>query len=105
MSGEARDGFPVVDESGMGVGDFCSADLLKAGVASYIDLLTDDGFLTNFEPFEQYYEQENTTTVAELMTKDILTMAPQTPVIRIGSFEADIVTSGQTDWLCKRPQR
>ena len=83
MSVEEHDGYPVVDGNGEVVGSLCAADLLKVGVSPYIDLLTDDSFLTNFEPFEQFYEQENTTVVHEVMNKEVLIFSPATPIIKV----------------------
>ncbi|MBN1517408.1 PTS sugar transporter subunit IIA [Candidatus Sumerlaeota bacterium] len=83
MSVEEHDGYPVVNAQGGVVGSLCAADLLKIGVSPYIDLLTDDSFLTNFEPFEQFYEQENSTVVQEVMNKEVLVFTPSAPIIKV----------------------
>lgn len=83
MSRVESDDFPVVNGDGAPLGAISSSDLMKIGVAPYIDLLTDDSFLSNFEPFEQYYKQENTRTVRETMSEETVLVSPDTPIIKV----------------------
>jgi len=81
-----EDGLPVADSRGKLLGELSSAEILAIGLPKYVDLLKDDSFLTHFEPFENYFQQENQLTVRDVMTRDILTAEEETPIIKIANM-------------------
>jgi len=77
------DGIPVVDGQGKLLGEISSVEILAIGLPKYVDLLKDDTFLSQFEPFENYFQQEKQLTVRDVMTREILTAEEDTPIIKI----------------------
>jgi len=77
------DGLPVTDAQGKLLGELSSVEILAIGLPKYVDLLKDDSFLTQFEPFENYFQQEKQLTVRDVMTREILTVEEDTPIIKV----------------------
>jgi len=77
------DGLPVTDAQGKLLGELSSIEILAIGLPKYVDLLKDDTFLTQFEPFENYFRQETQLTVRDVMTREILTAEDDAPIIKI----------------------
>jgi len=77
------DGLPVTDAQGKLLGEISSIEILAIGLPKYVDLLKDDTFLTQFEPFENYFRQERQLTVRDVMTREILTCEEDTPIIKV----------------------
>jgi PTS system nitrogen regulatory IIA component len=77
------DGLPVTDGQGKLLGELSSIEILAIGLPKYVDLLKDDTFLTQFEPFENYFRQEKQLTVRDVMTREILTAEDDAPIIKI----------------------
>lgn len=77
------DGLPVTDSQGKLLGELSSVEILAIGLPKYVDLLKDDSFLSQFEPFENYFRQEKQLTVRDVMTREILTAEEDTPIIKI----------------------
>jgi mannitol/fructose-specific phosphotransferase system IIA component (Ntr-type) len=80
------DGLPVTDGQGKLLGELSSIEILSIGLPKYVDLLKDDTFLMQFEPFENYFRQENQLTVREVMTREILTADEEAPIIKIANM-------------------
>jgi PTS system nitrogen regulatory IIA component len=78
------DGLAVVDESGKVEGELSSVELIRLGLPGYVDMLSDDTFLANFEPFEQFSDQQQKTTVDQIMTREIITVPPDCPIVKVG---------------------
>jgi len=77
------DGLPVTDAQNKLLGELSSIEILAVGLPKYVDLLKDDTFLTQFEPFENYFQQEKHLTVRDVMTREILTAEEDTPIIKV----------------------
>ncbi|MCX8037365.1 MAG: PTS sugar transporter subunit IIA [Candidatus Sumerlaeia bacterium] len=77
------DGLPVTDSQNKLLGELSSIEILAIGLPKYVDLLKDDTFLTQFEPFENYFRQEKQLTVRDVMTREILTVEEDTPIIKV----------------------
>lgn len=97
--GAPGDGLPVTDAQGKLLGELTSVEVLTIGLPKYVDLLKDDTFLTQFEPFEDYFQQEEQLTVREVMTREMLTADTDTPIIKI----TNMLVSG--DRTCVYVQR
>ena len=89
------DGLPVLDSQGKLLGEISSTEILSIGLPKYVDLLKDDTFLTQFEPFENFFAQENQLTVRDVMTRDVLTADEEAPIIKI----ANMLVSGNRSRL------
>lgn len=77
------DGLPVTDAQGKLLGELSSVEILSIGLPKYVDLLKDDSFLTQFEPFESYFQQEHDLTVRDVMTREFLDAEEDTPIIKV----------------------
>jgi CBS domain-containing protein len=80
------DGLPVTDGQGKLLGELTSLEVLKIGLPKYVDILKDDSFLTQFEPFEDYFQREEALKVREVMTRDMATAEEDTPIIKIANM-------------------
>ena len=83
MAATGCDVLPVLDENGAVAGELSSAELIKVGLPDYVDLLSDETFLSNFEPFEQYFDQRLKLTVEELMEKQPIVLPANTPITKV----------------------
>lgn len=77
------EGVPVLNEKGKLVGELTSQELLKLGMPKYLDLLTDPTMLDSFEPFETFFQNENSMSVRELCRRDIISVEPNTPIVQV----------------------
>ena len=75
-----EEGLAVVDEKGSVVGELSSSDLLQVGLPKYMNLVSNPKILSEFQPFEAFYRREDSMKVEEIMNREILTLAPETPV-------------------------
>lgn len=81
---EAPDeGIPVLNKQGRLIGELTSRELLTLGMPKYLHLIVNPAMLENFEPFENFFRNENTITVREVCRRDVLTVEPTTPVIQV----------------------
>jgi CBS domain-containing protein len=72
-----------VNEAGKLVGELTSRELLSLGMPKYLDLILNPAMLDSFEPFEKFFQQENTLTVREVCRRDIITVPPNAPVVQV----------------------
>lgn len=77
------DVLPVTDEAGELLGELSGADLLKTGLPHYVELLSDDAFLDNFEPFERFFSQRLKLTVEEIMDREIIATPADCPITKV----------------------
>jgi len=75
-----EDGLPVVNGAGELLGEISARMLIEIGLPKYMNLITDPKILTDFQPFEAFYRREDSSTVEEIMNRDVLRVAPETPV-------------------------
>jgi CBS-domain-containing membrane protein len=77
------EGIPVVSDKGRLIGELTSRELLILGMPKYLDLLVNPAMLDAFEPFENFFQHENSMTVREVCRRDIVTVEPNTPVVHV----------------------
>jgi nitrogen PTS system EIIA component len=65
------------------VGSVTSAEIIEAGFPKYMSTLRDLSFLSEFEPFDQFFKREADTTVNEIMNRHPLVAAADDPVIQV----------------------
>lgn len=74
---------PVVSAAGATIGMVSSAEVIEAGFPSYMMRLPNVDFLTEFEPFEQFFKREATFKVSELMNKAPVIVDADDPMIQV----------------------
>jgi nitrogen PTS system EIIA component len=77
------EGLPVLTEQGRLVGELTSREVLAVGMPKYVDLLANPVMLENFEPFENFFQHENSLKVRELCRRDIITVPPTAPIVQV----------------------
>ena len=65
------------------VGELTNSELLKLGMPKYLDLIVNPAMLENFEPFENYFQHENSMTVREVCRRDVLWVEPAAPIVQV----------------------
>ncbi|MCB5269393.1 MAG: CBS domain-containing protein [Candidatus Cloacimonetes bacterium] len=71
---------PVVDNDNRYLGEVNILHLLKVGVPDYLMMLDNVSFLRSYEPLEKLFEQEDTLTVREIMSRDEEYLNPDTSI-------------------------
>jgi len=71
---------PVVDENNRYLGEVSILNLLKVGVPDYLMMLDNVSFLRSYEPLEKLFEQEDTLTVRDIMSKEEEFLNPQSSI-------------------------
>ncbi len=80
----ARDeGVPVLNEKGKLAGELTTRELLILGMPKYMDLLANPEMLNAFEPFENYFRNEDTMSVRDICRRDFVTAEPSDLVVRV----------------------
>ncbi len=77
------EGVPVVSEQGKLIGEITSRELLALGMPKYVDLLVNPAMLESFEPFENFFQHENSLKVREVCRRDIITVPPTAPIVQV----------------------
>ncbi|MCL5270756.1 MAG: PTS sugar transporter subunit IIA [bacterium] len=77
------EGIPVVNDHGKLIGELTSRELLTLGMPKYLDLIVNPGMLDSFEPFENFFQNENTMTVREVCRRDVITVEPNTSIVQV----------------------
>ncbi|HOE95346.1 MAG TPA: PTS sugar transporter subunit IIA [Candidatus Sumerlaeota bacterium] len=77
------EGIPVLNEQGKLVGELTSRELLRLGMPNYLGLIANPSMLDSFEPFENFFQHENSMTVREICGRDIVTVSPSAPVVQV----------------------
>ena len=76
---------PVVDEEGRVVGMVTEGDLIKALLPSYMELHENSLYLHDFEYLEERVHHVEEMPVKEIMTRKVISVAEDTPILQIGS--------------------
>jgi len=76
---------PVVDEEGKVVGMVTEGDLIRAVLPSYKELHENSLYLHDFEYLEERVHHVEEMPVKEIMTRKIISVAEDTPILQIGS--------------------
>ncbi|MFP4382147.1 MAG: CBS domain-containing protein [Candidatus Sumerlaeia bacterium] len=75
-----EEGLPVINEEGELLGDLSTRMVIEVGLPKYMKMITDPNVLSEFEPFEAFYKKEDSLTAEEVMNREVLRLAPETPV-------------------------
>jgi len=73
---------PVVDGDGRLLGAIEHLDIIASGIPDYLTMIGDLSFLSEYEPFEEVLHTEGEVAVADLMRRDVATVADDTPLIK-----------------------
>lgn len=65
------------------VGAVTSEEIIDAGFPDYLSRLPNLGFLSEFEPFEEFFKREAAVTVGEIMNRKPLMVEAKAPVIEL----------------------
>lgn len=79
LSNSNEEGVPVVGENDELLGDISTRMVIEVGLPKYMKLISDSQVLSEFEPFEAFYKKEDTLTAFEVMNREPLALAPDTP--------------------------
>ncbi len=77
---------PVVDEQHVLLGEVTSAEIVKAGIPEYAEMVGNMAFLSSFEPFEDLLKNENELNVDAVMRKPVVTLRPTASIVEL-AFE------------------
>ena len=74
---------PILDDDGDFVGVVGEDEILKLSLPEYVLWLEDLQPILQFEPFGQTLKDEGVTRLAEIMSKDAVTVSEETPAIQV----------------------
>jgi len=73
--------YPVLDKNGNYIGTATTRSLLRTGLPDYMLSLENYAFITNSEPFEDFFKNENTLTALDILDDKVVTLYKTTPMI------------------------
>lgn len=79
-------GLPVVDDTGKLVGVVSEKDVMKAMYPSYDEFTYDSRASRSFEEMEERYSDLWHIQTSEIMTRNVISTTPETPVLQAGSL-------------------
>jgi len=83
-------GVPVVDDKGLLIGIICESDLIrkdkKLHIPTVVALFDAVFYLESPKKFEKEIQRMNATTVEDLYTREVITVAEKTPVDEIATL-------------------
>lgn len=79
-------GAPVVDEKDRLIGILSEKDIFKALYPDYEDFYSDQSLRSDFEKIEERLLDVANLKVEDVMIKDIISVTPDTPVIKVGAI-------------------
>ncbi len=71
---------PVVDSNNRYLGEVSILHLLKVGVPDYLMMLDNVSFLRSYEPLEKLFEQEDTLSVRDIMSREEECLTPESSI-------------------------
>lgn len=83
MHAQRLDVVAVVDGGGALVGEITSDGLFQFGLPEFFQHLKSVSFISEFDPFEKYFEQEAHSDARQLMNTDICRMPPEATLLEI----------------------
>lgn len=79
-------GVPIVNDQDELVGIISEKDILKAIYPTYTEFHEDMSHSMDFEEMEKRYRDVTNLKAEDLMTKDIIAVTPDTPVLKVASL-------------------
>ncbi len=83
-------GVPVIDDEGMLIGVICESDLVRKGqklhIPTAVALFDAVFYLESPKKMEKEIQRLNATTVADLYTRDVITVEKGTPIDEIATL-------------------
>lgn len=76
-------GAPVVDEKGIMQGLVTEKELISIGLPKYMAMMEDISFLSEFEPFEEFFKKEDEILVKDIYSKEFVFVHDQVSVIQL----------------------
>jgi mannitol/fructose-specific phosphotransferase system IIA component (Ntr-type) len=83
MHAERLDVVPVVGEGGALAGEITSDGLFQFGLPEFFQHLKSVSFISEFDPFEKYFEREAHSSAGQLMSADVCRMPPDATLLEI----------------------
>ncbi len=83
MHSERLNAVAVVDESGGLVGEITCDGLFQFGLPEFFQHLKSVSFISEFDPFEKYFEHEAHSVAGQLMAKDVCRMPSESTLLEI----------------------
>lgn len=80
---ERLDVVPVVDAAGGLVGEITCDSLFQFGLPDFFQHLKSVSFISEFDPFEKYFEREAHSVAEQLMSTDLCRMLPEATLLEI----------------------
>lgn len=83
LHAQRLDVIAVVDEAGRLEGEILSDRLFQFGLPDFFQQLKSVSFISEFDPFEKYFEQEAHSRARDLVTRDLCRMPPESTLLEI----------------------
>lgn len=83
MHAEGLDVVPVVGEGGELVGEVTSDGLFQFGLPEFFQHLKSVSFISEFDPFEKYFEREAHASAGQLMSEGLCRMSTESTLLEI----------------------
>jgi mannitol/fructose-specific phosphotransferase system IIA component (Ntr-type)/predicted transcriptional regulator len=83
MHARRLDVVAVVDDQGRLVGEITSDGLFQFGLPEFFQHLKSVSFISEFDPFEKYFETEAHSNAQQLMNEDVCRMSPDATLLEI----------------------
>ncbi len=74
---------PVIDESGVLVGEITVREILKRGIPNYAEMIGNMKFLNSLEPFDDLLKNEENIKAKEIMKMPSLKVSPESSIIEV----------------------
>lgn len=74
---------PVLNDANHVIGEITTDILFKFGLPDFFSQLKSVSFISEFDPFEKYFEREAHSTVGDLMQPAMAVMSPQATLLEI----------------------
>ncbi len=76
-------GAPVLDEEGRVIGVVTEKELIGMGIPKYMSMMDDISFLSDFEPFEEFFKKEDAIKVKDIMSENFVFVHENVTIIQL----------------------
>ena len=80
------DGIPVVDSSGVVVGDIGEREILKTALPIFENILAEGGGLAEADPLAELKLREDQIKISDIMNRHIVTVSENTPLVQAAAL-------------------